>query len=117
MYACAACSNVGALASATRSAKNGEGRSWMFRTRRDGKLRDMGLGGWRSVTLKRRGARLRHYEKPFSTVETRSPRNGRLDRLAPTPAVTTTLTTKISAMWGDDKIHAGTSRATDQQEC
>ena len=62
MYACAACSNVGALASATRSAKNGEGRSWMFRTRRDGKLRDMGLGGWRSVTLekaRRKAAALR----------------------------------------------------------
>jgi integrase len=42
--------------------KNGEGRSWMFRTRRDGKLRDMGLGGWRSVTLekaRRKAAALR----------------------------------------------------------
>ena len=92
MYACAACSNVGALASATRSAKNGEGRSWMFRTRRDGKLRDMGLGGWRSVTLekaRRKAAALREVlqgqwdptfsehsygfrpgRSPFSTVET-----------------------------------------------
>jgi integrase len=42
--------------------KNGEGRSWMFRTRRDGKLRDMGLGSWRSVTLekaRRKAAALR----------------------------------------------------------
>jgi hypothetical protein len=42
--------------------KNGEGRSWMFRTRRDGRLRDMGLGGWRSVTLekaRRKAAALR----------------------------------------------------------
>jgi integrase len=42
--------------------KNGEGRSWMFRTRRDGKLREMGLGSWRSVTLekaRRKAAALR----------------------------------------------------------
>jgi hypothetical protein len=42
--------------------KNGAGRSWMFRTRRDGKLRDMGLGSWRSVTLekaRRKAATLR----------------------------------------------------------
>jgi integrase len=42
--------------------KNGGGRSWMFRTRRDGKLRDMGLGSWHSVTLekaRRKAAALR----------------------------------------------------------
>jgi hypothetical protein len=42
--------------------KNGAGRSWMFRTRRDGKLREMGLGGWHSVTLekaRRKAAELR----------------------------------------------------------
>jgi integrase len=42
--------------------KNGAGRSWMFRTRRDGKLRDMGLGSLHSVTLekaRRKAAALR----------------------------------------------------------
>jgi integrase len=42
--------------------KNGAGRSWMFRTRRDGKLREMGLGSWHSVTLekaRRKAAALR----------------------------------------------------------
>jgi integrase len=42
--------------------KNGAGRSWMFRTRRDGTLREMGLGPWHSVTLekaRRKAAALR----------------------------------------------------------
>jgi integrase len=42
--------------------KNGAGRSWMFRTRRDGMLREMGLGSWHSVTLekaRRKAAALR----------------------------------------------------------